>query len=210
MNADPTLGIRDRHFAKFRHSPRLGRQIDRSMGTMSPRHAPRGPRGPRSSRPLTKRAALLCFAIVACVVNLPSAFLGVATTPLLLAIGQDATLSKLAGRYCAHLTWGLLPYYLFIVAMKFMQTQRVLAPPVWIALGTVVGNIDSHTGCRDAGALTLPQIAAPNAGSKNPPPDSGAHPTQDLRGITNLNKIGGSPALTRTDLRNPASARPTT
>ena len=80
MNADPTLGIRDRHFAKFRHSPRLGRQIDRSMGTMSPRHAPRGPRGPRSSRPLTKRAALLCFAIVACVVNLPSAFLGVATT----------------------------------------------------------------------------------------------------------------------------------
>jgi|MDSW01.2.fsa_nt_gb multidrug resistance protein, MATE family len=70
-----------------------------------------------------------------------SVFLGVATTPLLLAIGQDATLSKLAGRYCAHLTWGLLPYYLFIVAMKFMQTQRVLAPPVWIAVIANVVNV---------------------------------------------------------------------
>ena len=57
---------------------------------------------------------------------------------LLLGIGQDQELSRLAGDFCKQLVWGLPPYYWFQVFSKFLQAQHILAPPVYMG---VVANL---------------------------------------------------------------------
>jgi len=57
-----------------------------------------------------------------------------AAEPLLLCIGQDAHLADLAGTFCRLLVPGMLPFFGFIGASKYLQAQNILAPAVWIAL----------------------------------------------------------------------------
>lgn len=54
--------------------------------------------------------------------------------PLLRSIEQDPELSRLAGAFCRNLTWGIPPYYWTQIATKYLQSQHILAPPVYIAL----------------------------------------------------------------------------
>ena len=48
--------------------------------------------------------------------------------------GQDSELADAAGEFSFRLIPGLFPYYLFKVLTKYLQTQNILAPSVWIGV----------------------------------------------------------------------------
>ena len=54
--------------------------------------------------------------------------------PAMKLFGQDPELSDAAGEFSFRLIPGLLPYYLFKVLTKYLQTQNRLAPSVWIGV----------------------------------------------------------------------------
>ncbi len=53
---------------------------------------------------------------------------------ILVGIDQDPYLASLAGDFCAHLAWGLFPYYWTQVLTKYLQAQHVLLPPVYVGI----------------------------------------------------------------------------
>ena len=54
--------------------------------------------------------------------------------PCMVLFGQDETLAKMAGEFSYRLIPGLIPYYLFKVFTKYLQTQNRVAPGVYIGL----------------------------------------------------------------------------
>ena len=54
--------------------------------------------------------------------------------PILKGIEQDDTLSELAGSFCVQLVWGIPPYYWFQVYTKYLQSQHILSPPVYMGI----------------------------------------------------------------------------
>ena len=59
---------------------------------------------------------------------------------MLVAMGQDATLARMAGGYCLRLIPGLPPHYAFLVLNKHLQSQGILAPSVWVGAAANVTN----------------------------------------------------------------------
>lgn len=60
--------------------------------------------------------------------------------PAMHLFGQDPELADAAGEFSFRLIPGLLPYYLFKVLTKYLQTQNRLAPSVWIGVMANVMN----------------------------------------------------------------------
>jgi MATE family multidrug resistance protein len=59
--------------------------------------------------------------------------------PLLVALGQSATVSRDAADYTRAILWGVLPYFLFLVLRQTLQAMSVVRPAaVAIVLGNVV------------------------------------------------------------------------
>jgi len=54
--------------------------------------------------------------------------------PCMKLFGQDHELSDAAAQFSYRLLPGLLPYYLFKVLTKYLQSQNLLAPGVWIGV----------------------------------------------------------------------------
>jgi MATE family multidrug resistance protein len=54
--------------------------------------------------------------------------------PCMKLFGQDYELSNTAAQFSYRLLPGLLPYYLFKVLTKYLQSQNLLAPGVWIGI----------------------------------------------------------------------------
>jgi MATE family multidrug resistance protein len=54
--------------------------------------------------------------------------------PCMKLFGQDDELSDAAAQFSYRLLPGLLPYYLFKVLTKYLQSQNLLAPGVWIGV----------------------------------------------------------------------------
>ena len=54
--------------------------------------------------------------------------------PMLKGIEQDDELSALAGSFCVQLVWGIPPYYWFQVYTKYLQSQHILSPPVYMGI----------------------------------------------------------------------------
>lgn len=78
--------------------------------------------------------------------------------PLLLAIGQDAALSAMAGTYVHALQWALLPIWGYLVLRSFVSALEHPAWAVLISIAAVLVNaaanwclIFGHCGCRPLG-----------------------------------------------------------
>lgn len=54
--------------------------------------------------------------------------------PMMIAFGQDPALAAAAGQFSYRLLPGLLPYYIFKVLIKHLQTQNILLPGAFIGL----------------------------------------------------------------------------
>lgn len=54
--------------------------------------------------------------------------------PFMYLISSDPALAKGAGMYALRLIPGLLPYFMFKVLCKYLQTQHILGPSMWIGL----------------------------------------------------------------------------
>ena len=54
--------------------------------------------------------------------------------PLLLAAGQDAELAASAAHFCMLLAPGVPPLVVFLCLTKFLQSQDILAPCVYVGL----------------------------------------------------------------------------
>ena len=54
--------------------------------------------------------------------------------PAMKLFNQDPGLADAAGRFAFRLIPGLFPYYMTKVLVKFLQTQGILAPGVWLGV----------------------------------------------------------------------------
>lgn len=54
--------------------------------------------------------------------------------PAMVAFGQDKDIAAAAGDFSCRLIPGLIPYYIFKVLTKYLQTQNIVAPGVYIGL----------------------------------------------------------------------------
>ena len=54
--------------------------------------------------------------------------------PFMYLISSDPALAKGAGMYALRLIPGLFPYFMFKVLCKYLQTQHILGPSMWIGL----------------------------------------------------------------------------
>ncbi len=61
--------------------------------------------------------------------------------PVMVAFGQDPTLAAAAGQFSYRLLPGLLPYYIFKVLVKHLQTQNILIPGALIGLFANIFNV---------------------------------------------------------------------
>jgi len=67
-----------------------------------------------------------------------SIIIGLGCGPLMSLFGQDPELVNIAADFSYRLVPGLFPYFLFKVLTKYLQSQSILAPSVWIG---IVANI---------------------------------------------------------------------
>ena len=74
------------------------------------------------------------------VLCLPLAGLLCVAEPFLLAIGQDPVLAERAGTFCMLLVPGIPAHFAFIGLGKYLMSQGILAPSVYIALAANVLN----------------------------------------------------------------------
>ena len=82
---------------------------------------------------------------------------------VLLAMGQDAALSRAAGSYVATLQWGLLPFFLYLVLRGFLAA---LQRPFWamvVMLVAVAFNALANW-CLMFGRLGFPALGLPGSG----------------------------------------------
>jgi putative efflux protein, MATE family len=54
--------------------------------------------------------------------------------PCMVLFGQDKTIAAAAGEFSYRLIPGLMPYYIFKTLTKYLQTQNIVAPSVYIGL----------------------------------------------------------------------------
>lgn len=79
--------------------------------------------------------------VVLLVLCLPVMGLLASAEPLLVAFGQDELLSAGAGEFCMHLIPGIAPFFLFICLTKYLQSQGILAPVVYVGVAANIFNI---------------------------------------------------------------------
>ena len=72
--------------------------------------------------------------VVVTILTVPVMVLMFFVEPILKGIEQDDTLSELAGSFCVQLVWGIPPYYWFQVYTKYLQSQHILSPPVYMGI----------------------------------------------------------------------------
>jgi MATE family multidrug resistance protein len=60
---------------------------------------------------------------------------------MLAGIKQSPELAALAGSFCKQLVWGLPPYYWVQVMTKYLQSQHILGPPVYMGLVANAANV---------------------------------------------------------------------
>ena len=75
--------------------------------------------------------------VVVTALTVPVMALMMVVEPMLKGIEQDDELSALAGSFCVQLVWGIPPYYWFQVYTKYLQSQHILAPPVYMGLSLI-------------------------------------------------------------------------
>lgn len=79
--------------------------------------------------------------VVVTALTVPVMALMMVVEPMLKGIEQDDELSALAGSFCVQLVWGIPPYYWFQVYTKYLQSQHILAPPVYMGIVANVFNV---------------------------------------------------------------------
>jgi multidrug resistance protein, MATE family len=102
--------------------------------------APLTAQGFGARNPRLVRRALRAGLWAAVFAGIPLTAVQLAGEPLLLAAGQSAELSALAGRYLAGLALSLIPAWWFIALRSFMGSVNRPEPALWITLVAIPAN----------------------------------------------------------------------
>lgn len=82
--------------------------------------------------------------LVALLLLVPTTPLWICAKPILLALGQDAEVARIAARYMVLLLPGLIPFVVFEIARKFLYAQgsamALRLPPLWAAALGLAGH----------------------------------------------------------------------
>ncbi len=90
--------------------------------------------GPRVGRTLQRGV------VIAAIASVPIMVAWTAATPILIALGQDPTLSTMAGEY---LSWQLLsvaPFLAFQAQRQYLQARGIVAPGLWVVVAANLFN----------------------------------------------------------------------
>lgn len=109
--------------------------------------------------------ALQQGAIVATLVSLPLIALGWLTEEVMVALGQEPALARLAEDYMVVQSWSITPLLLFYALRQYLQSREIVGPALWLALFANLFNVaGNEVLIFGVEALSIPAMGLEGAG----------------------------------------------
>jgi MATE family multidrug resistance protein len=103
--------------------------------------------------------------IVATLIAIPLIALGWLTEEVMLVLGQDRELARMAEDYMVIQSWSIAPMLWFYALRQYLQSREIVSPALWLALvANVVNAVGNEVLIFGVDALGIPEMGLRGAG----------------------------------------------